>query len=92
MFNEWAVFALLTGACVWVLFRFFEWRSRMLRSITRRGHSISGRSRGGQTINRHVRNGSDRVGRGNWRWFTAGESQSSSRGDRDWRSGDVGTR
>jgi len=25
-------------------------------------------------------------------WFTAGESQSSSRDGRDWRSGDVGTR
>ena len=46
----------------------------------------------GQTSDRHGRNDSDRVGRGNWRWFTAGESKSSNRGRRDWWSGDVGTR
>ena len=75
MFSEWAVFALLMGVCVWVLSGLFEWRLRMRRSITRRGNSAGRRSRSGQTNNRHARNDSDRVGRGNWRWFTAGEAK-----------------
>jgi hypothetical protein len=78
MFNEWAVFALLTGVYLWVLIRFFEWRSRMFRSITR-GHSVGRRSRHGQASSRNVRNDSDRLRRGSWRWITAGESRSSSR-------------
>jgi hypothetical protein len=90
MFNEWAVFALLMGVCVWVLSGFFEWRL-MRRAMTRRGRSAGGRLRSSHTNNRHPRNGSDRVGRGNWRWFTAGESRNASRGGRDWRSRDLGT-
>jgi hypothetical protein len=91
MFHEWAVFARLMGVCLWVLSGLFEWRLRIRRSMARRGNSARRRSRGGQTNNRHARNDSHRVGRGNWRWFTAGESRSASRGGRDWRSRDVGT-
>jgi hypothetical protein len=37
MLIEWTIFALVAGFLLWVLFRFFEWRSRVLRSVRRSG-------------------------------------------------------